>query len=124
MEKLVYIIMMLYYALMGIDLCVGGYLIIFNIFSPPFTLLAFMSAHGHIHSSIVYGLFIMIISGLIISTSLARFYKSNFKILSVILLILVALGNFSVVFDFPTVLICIILIASTIYVSKENVKEA
>lgn len=120
MKKLVYIIMMIYYALMGIDLCVGGYLIIFNIFSPPFTLLAFMS---NIHSSIVYGLFIMIISGLIISTSLARFYKSNFKILSVILLILVALGNFSVVFDFPTVPICIILIASTIYVSKENVKE-
>lgn len=119
MKKLTYIIMMFYYVLMGIDLWVD-YLMVINIFSPPYTLLGIASVQKSIPFGVVLGLFILIILGLILFTTLAHFRNGKFKIISVILLILVAIGNFNVIFDFPTILICIILIASTFYISKEE----
>lgn len=112
--------MMLYYVLMGIDLW-RGWLMTVNIFAPPYTILAMLSIYGHIHGAVVIGVFVVIISGLILFTTLSHFKNGKFKILSAIFLILVALGNFSVVFDFPTVLICIILIGLTFYISKKRV---
>lgn len=119
MKRITYIIMILYYVLMGIDLWIG-WLMPVNIFSPSYTILAMLSIHGHIHGAVVIGGFVVIIGGLILFTTLSHFKNGKYKILSTIILILVALGNFSVVFDFPTVLICIILIVLTFYISKKD----
>lgn len=119
MKRIIYIIMMLYYIAMVIDLFLGC-LITINIFSPPYTILALLSIHGHIQGGIVIGLFVVIFGGLILFTTLSHFKNRKFNVLCTIFLILVAMGNFTVVFDFPTVLICIVLIALTFYISKKD----
>lgn len=114
MKRAVYIIMMLYYALMCADLFIGIYPITFiNIFEPPhFYIFWFALPIGV--------LFYASIIGILLFTTLAHFYKGSFKIIAVICLSIMAIGNILVIFDGPTFLLCIILIALTFYVAKED----
>lgn len=118
MKRAVYIIMMIYYVVMGADLFIQFFTII-NIFAPPYVLIGMSIDLSTYFAVFIIAFFVLILS-LIIFTSLAYLRNGKFKIISVILLIIVAIGNFTVVFDFPTVLICIILIAVTFYISKEK----
>lgn len=116
MKRIIYIIMMLYYAIMCVDLFVGIYPIpSINIFSPPFLYIAWFAL------PIIF-LFYISIVGIILFTTLAHFYKGSFKIIAVICLCFMAIGNAFVMFEEPTFLLNIILIALTIYIAKETTK--
>lgn len=116
MKRIIYIIMMLYYAVMCVDLFVGIYPITFiNIFSPPFLYIAWFAL------PVTFLFYISIIS-IILFTTLAYFYKGSFKIIAVICLCLMAIGNGFVMFEEPTFLLNIVLIALTVYIAKENTK--
>lgn len=116
MKRIVYIIMMLYYALMCVDLFVG----ICSIFSINIFLLPFLYI-GWFALPVIF-LFYISIVGIILFTTLAHFYKGSFKIIAVICLCIMAIGNAFVMFEEPTFLLNIILIALTIYIAKENIK--
>ncbi len=108
--------MMLYYTVMCIDLFVGIYPISsINIFSPPFLYITWFALP-------VTFLFYIIIISIILFTTLAHFYKGSFKIIAVICLCLMAIGNAFVMFEEPTLLLNIVLIALTVYIAKENIK--
>lgn len=114
MKRIAYIIMMLCYALMCADLFIGIYPITFiNIFSPPHLYIAWFALPIDV-------LFYACIIGILLFTTLAHFYKGSFKIIAVICLNIMAIGNILVIFDGPTFLLCIILIALTFYVAKED----
>ena len=116
MKRIIYIIMMLYYAVMCVDLFVGIYPITFiNIFSPPFLYIVWFAL------PVTFLFYISIIS-IILFTTLAHFYKGSFKIIAVICLCLMAIGNGFVMFEEPTFLLNIVLIALTVYIAKENTK--
>lgn len=107
---------MLYYVVMCVDLFVGIYPITFiNIFSPPFLYIAWFAL------PVTFLFYISIIS-IILFTTLAHFYKGSFKIIAVICLCLMAIGNGFVMFEEPTFLLNIVLIALTVYIAKENTK--
>lgn len=106
--------MMLYYTIMCADLFIGFYPITFiNIFSPPHLYIAWFAL------PITFLFYIAIIS-ILLFTTLAHFYKGSFKIIVVICLSLMALGNILIIFESPTFLLCIILIALTFYIAKKD----
>lgn len=114
MKRISYIIMMLYYTLMCADLFIGIYPITFiNVFLPPYTYMLWFALP-------IYVLFYASIIGILLFTTLAHFYKGSLKIIAVICLSIMAIGNILVIFDSPTFLLCIILIALTFYVAKED----
>lgn len=120
MKRAIYIIMMIYYVLMGIDLFVSFFpLTVINIFASPYVLIG-MSIDLSRYFAIFVVLFVLIILSLIVFTTLIYFRNGKFKIIPIFLLGLIAIGNLNVAFDFPTVLICIMLIIATFYISKKN----
>ena len=120
MKRAIYIIMMIYYVLMGIDLFVSFFpLTVINIFASPYVLIG-MSIDLSRYFAIFVVLFVLIILILIVFTTLIYFRNGKFKIIPIFLLGLIAIGNLNVAFDFPTVLICIMLIIATFYISKKN----
>ena len=120
MKRAIYIIMMIYYVLMGIDLFVSFFpLTVINIFASPYVLIG-MSIDLSRYFAIFVVLFVLIILSLIVFTTLIYFRNGKFKIIPIFLLGLIAIGNLNVALDFPTVLICIMLIIATFYISKKN----
>ncbi len=120
MKRAIYIIMMIYYVLMGIDLFVSFFpLTVINIFASPYVLIG-MSIDLSRYFAIFVVLSVLIILSLIVFTTLIYFRNGKFKIIPIFLLGLIAIGNLNVAFDFPTVLICIMLIIATFYISKKN----
>lgn len=114
MKRIAYIIMMLYYTLMCADLFIGIYPINFiNIFSPPYLYIVWFALPIDV-------LFYASIIGILLFTTMAHFYKGSFKIIAVICLSIMAIGNILVIFDGPTFWLCIVLIALTFYVAKED----
>lgn len=114
MKRITYIIMMLYYVIMCADLFIGIYPITFiNIFSPTYMYIAWFAL------PITFLFYIAIIS-ILLFTTLAHFYKGSFKIIAVICLGLMAVGNILIIFESPTFLLCIILIALTFYIAKKD----
>lgn len=116
MKRIIYIIMMLYYALICADLFIGIYPITFiNIFSPPLLYIVWIDL-----PIIVFALFCISVISVMIFSTLAHFYKGSFKIFAIIGLCIIAIGNIPVILDGPTFALCIILIALTFYISKEK----
>lgn len=104
--------MMLYYAVMCADLFIQ-YFSFINIFSPPLLYIAWFALP-------ITSLFCISIIAILLFTTLAHFCNGSFKIIAVICLSLMAIGNILVLFDSPTFLLCVILIALTFYVAKED----
>ncbi len=116
MKRAVYIMMMLYYALICADLFIGIYPITFiNIFSLPLLYIVWIDL-----PIIVFALFCISVIGVMIFSTLAHFYKGSFKIIAIICLCMISIGNIPVILDGPTFALCIILIALTFYISKEK----
>lgn len=118
MKRIIYIIMMLYYTIMCADLFVEFLPMTINIFSPPHFYIFWFGVHGYTIGN--YIVFYAIIVCILLFTTLAHFYKGSFKIIAIICLCIIALGNILVIFDGPTFAFCIILIALTFYISKEK----
>lgn len=104
---------MLYYTIMCADLFIGFLPMTLNIFSPPNLYIVWFALP-------ITFLFYIAITGILIFTSLAHFYKGSFKIIAVICLGLMVLGNILTIFDGLTFWFCIILIALTFYIAKKD----
>ncbi|MBQ4572359.1 MAG: hypothetical protein IJA80_03685 [Clostridia bacterium] len=120
MKRVVYVIVMLYYLIMCVDLFVQFLPITINVFSSPFVFIGMLVAEVNVNVAFVIIVFLILIISLILFTSLAHFYNGKFIIIPTISLILLAIGNIPVIFEFPTVLICAILIIATTYTGKKG----
>lgn len=118
MKRAVYIIIMLYYALMCADLFIQFLPMTINIFAPPYFYIFWFGIHGYTIGS--YIVFYAIVVSIIVFTTLAHLRKGSFKIIAVIGLGIMAIGNLPVIFDGLTFVLCIILIVATFYISKEK----
>lgn len=112
MKRITYIIMMLYYTVMCADLFIG-FLPMLNIFSPPILYIAWFAL------PLTFLFYIAVIS-ILLFTTLAHFSKGGFKIIAVICLGLMAVGNILTIFDGFTFWLCIILIPLTLYIAKKD----
>ena len=118
MKRTTYIIMMLYYILMSVDLFVQFLPMTINIFSPPHFYIFWFGVHGYTIGS--YIVFYAIVICILVFTTLAHFYKSSFRIIAVISLGIISIGNIPVILDGPTFALCIILIVLTFYIAKKD----
>lgn len=120
MKRIVYVIVMLYYLIMCADLFVQFLPTTINVFSSPFVFIGMLVAEANVNMAFVIIAFLILIISLILFTSLAHFCNGKFKIIPIICLTLLVIGNIPVIFEFSTVLICAILIIATTYTSKKG----
>lgn len=120
MKRIVYVIVMLYYLIMCADLFVQFLPTTINVFSSPFVFIGMLVAEANLNVVFVIIAFLILIIFHMLFTSLAHFYNGKFRTIPVVYLILLAIGNIPVIFEFPTVLICVVLIFATTYTSKKG----
>lgn len=120
MKRIVYVIVMLYYLIMCADLFVQFLPTTINVFSSPFVFIGMLVAEANLNVVFVIIAFLILIIFHMLFTSLAHFYNGKFRTIPVVYLILLAIGNIPVIFEFPTVLICVVLIVATTYTSKKG----